>query len=181
MTVAVPNPRILALLGLAVAALLAFLVARPMLMGEDTNEATPTLQQPTSPAVKTPATKAAPKAQQIHLLAGLPAPIAHKLRFSKVVVVSVYASKAPGDRSAIAQARAGARDVGASFVALNVLDEKKAKQFAEFAGVDDTPSMLVVRRPGRVVTRIQGFADRAIVAQAAQNAGAHKTAAKQKK
>jgi hypothetical protein len=177
MTLAVPNPRLLALLGIAVAALLAFLVARPMLMGNgDADVATPTTQNPVAPApaVEKPS-KAAPKVQRVQLVPGLPAPVARKLRFEKVVVVSVYAAKAPSDRKALAQARAGARDVDAGFVALNALDEKKAKAFADFAGVGETPSMLVVRRPGKVVTRINGFVDRAIVAQAAQNAGAGKT------
>jgi hypothetical protein len=177
MTLAVPNPRLLALLGIAVAALLAFLVARPMLMGGDSSsEATPATHSPVAPApaAQTPS-KAAPKPQRVQLVPGLPAPLARKLRFEKVVVVSVYAAKAPGDRKALAQARAGARDVDAGFVALNVLDERKAKAFADFAGVGETPSMLVVRRPGKVVVRINGFADRAIVAQAAQNAGAGKS------
>lgn len=178
MTVAVPNPRLLAILGFAVAAVLALLVARPMLMGDDSGEATPAVQSPVAPApaVKSPAS--APKVQRVKLLPGLPAPVARELRFEKVVVVSIYAAKAPNDRTALAQARAGARDVDAGFVPLNILDERRARAFADFAGVSDTPAMLVVRRPGKVVTRIEGFADRAIVAQAAQNAGAGKNVGK---
>jgi hypothetical protein len=181
MTVAVPNPRLLALLGIAVAALLGFLVARPMLMGNgDSNEAAPGVQNPVAPApaVPKPASKSAPKAQRVHLLRGLPAPLARELRFEKVVVLSVYAAKAPSDRNAVAQARVGAREVDAGFVALNVLDERKARRFAGFVGPSDTPSILVVRRPGKVVNRIDGYVDSAIVAQAAQNAGAGKPASK---
>jgi hypothetical protein len=178
MSVALPNPRILALLGLAMAALVAFLVARPMLMGDSGETASP-VQAPVAPApAVSPASPAQPKVQRVKLLPGLPAPVARELRFEKIVVVSLYASKAPGDRPALAQARAGARDVDAGFVALNVLDERRARTFAKFVGVHHTPSMLVVRRPGKIVARIEGFADRAIVAQAAQNAGAGKTALK---
>jgi hypothetical protein len=108
------------------------------------------------------------------LLPGLPGPVARELRFEKVVVVSVYAAKAPTDRTALAHARAGAREVGAGFVPLNVLDERKARALEKFLGVSDSPAVLVVRRPGRIVTRIEGFVDSAIVAQAAQNAGAGK-------
>ena len=178
MSVALPNSRILALLGLAVAALVAFVVARPMLMG-NSGETAPPVQAPVAPApAVSPASPAPPKVQRVTLLPGLPAPVARKLRFEKVVIVSVYASKAPSDRQALAQAREGAREVGAGFVALNVLDERKARRFAGFVGASDTPSMLVVRRPGKVVNRIAGFVDSAIVAQAAHNAGAGKPASK---
>jgi hypothetical protein len=177
MSVALPNPRLLAILGFAVAALVAFLVARPLLLNDAGGEATPAVQTPSTPtaAANAPATPTRPHAAKIKLLPGLPAPVARKLRHERVVVVSVYSAKAPSDRSALAQARAGAREVDAGFVGLNVLNERKARRFAGFVGVHETPTLLVVRRPGKVVNRIDGFVDRAIVAQAAQNAGAGKT------
>jgi hypothetical protein len=177
MSVALPNPRLLALVGLAVAALVAFVVARPMLMTGDTAPATSPSAQPSSPATaptKASPTNPQPRVNRIRLLPGLPGPVARKLRQERVVVVSVYSAKAPSDRSALAQARTGAREVDAGFVALNVLNERNARRFASFVGVGETPTMLVVRRPGKVVNRIDGFVDSAIVAQAAQNAGAGK-------
>jgi hypothetical protein len=175
MSVALPNPRLLAVLGLALAAAVAFLVARPVLLSSETTEPTPVVdsQTPSRPAVKTPAPPSR-RTVAVKLLPGLPTAVARKLRFEKVVVVSVYSAKAPSDRNALAQARTGAREVDAGFVALNVLNERNARRFAAFVGVDETPTMLVVRRPGKIVSRIDGFVDSAIVAQAAQNAGAGK-------
>ena len=111
---------------------------------------------------------------RVKLLPGLPAAIAQKLRYENVVVVSLYGAKAPGDRKALAHARVGAKKTGAGFVALNVFDERKANALVKFLGNADSPAVLVVRRPGTVVTQIDGFVDAEIVAQAAQNAGARK-------
>jgi len=113
-----------------------------------------------------------PAKPKVVLLPNLPSDVAHALRYSKVVVVSVYVGRVPGDRVAVAQARQGARSAGAGFVAVDVGRDKKAALMASFAGAVSTPSMLVVRRPGRVVTRIAGSVEGVVVAQAAHNAGA---------
>ncbi len=176
MTATVPT-RMLALIGLAAAALAAFfLVVRPLLLDESestsaaTNSPTnvkPAAQpsSPATPAVKPDATPA------VQLLPGLPASLARALRREKVVVVGVWAPSA-GDTQALAQARAGAKATGAGFVALNVLFEGHAKALQRLAGPISDPSVLVVKRPGRVANRLEGFADSATVAQAAHNAGA---------
>ncbi len=73
------------------------------------------------------------------------------------------------------EARVGARAVDAGFVAVNVLDERSALRLGEFAGSSaSAPAVLVVKRPGRIVNRFDGFVDSAVVAQAATNAGAGK-------
>ena len=116
-----------------------------------------------------PATPAKPK---FILLPGLPIPIAHALRYSKVIVVSLYAGGAAGDRAALQRAHAGAKAAHAGFAAINVLNERMAVGLGDFAGATATPTVLVIRRPGRIVNRFTGYADSDLVAQAAQNAGA---------
>ena len=171
MTASLPNTRLLAVIGALLGLVALLLVARPLVFGGDdsgTSSATPRITPATTPppAAHAPAT--------VKLLPGVPAAIARELRYEKVVVVSLYAAKAPSDRKALAHARAGAKQVGAGFVALNVYDERKANSLVKFIGTSDSPAVLVVRRPGIVVTQIDGFVDAAIVAQAAQNAGAGK-------
>jgi hypothetical protein len=164
----------IALLGLAAAALAAFfLVVRPLLL--DDSEATPAsaTNQPTSqPAAQPNAPAARPAARPaIVLEPGLPANLARALRRERVVVAAVWAPSA-GDTSALAQARAGAQASGAGFVALNVLFEGHARALERIVGPISDPSVLVFKRPGKVANRIEGYADSATVAQAAQNAGA---------
>ena len=67
-----------------------------------------------------------------------------------------------------------AKSAHAGFVAINVLDEKAARRVGVFVGTTTAPpAVLVVKRPGKIVNRFDGFADSEIVAQAATNAGAH--------
>jgi hypothetical protein len=102
----------------------------------------------------------------------LPAQVAHGLRYSKVVVVSLYAN--PADRATVASSRAGARRAGAGFTAVSLTNEENARAVSTFAGEVSSPTLLVVRRPGKIVNRLAGTVDSAIVAQAAHNAGARR-------
>jgi hypothetical protein len=86
--------------------------------------------------------------------------------------VSLYTGTSAGDRAAVAQARTGARQVGAGFTAINVLEEKPASRIAQFGGPSDSPAVLIVRRPGRIVSEFTGPVEGKVVAQAAHNAGA---------
>ncbi|MGL6278587.1 MAG: hypothetical protein ACRC50_03420 [Gaiella sp.] len=173
MTATLPVPtKVLIALGALLVAALALLVARPLLLGgDDTTSAPPTAVVPTTPA---PAAKPAPAQPKIVLLAGLPKPVASKLRRDPVVVVSVYTGTSVGDRASVREAKAGARAAGAQFAKLNVLDEDTARAVQSFAGTMSTPAVLVVKRPGKIVTRLAGPAEDAIVTQAAHNAGARK-------
>jgi hypothetical protein len=165
-----------ALIGIVVliAAFAALMVVRTGIIGGSSTESTPAVVTPAQSAPVTPSkpTPASPAKPTIVLLPGLPAQIASKLHYSKVVVVSLYTSTAAGDRAAVAEARIGAHEVGAGFTAINVLDEKQARAVAEFGGPIDSPAVLVVRRPGKIVTQFTGTVDGKIVAQAAHNAGA---------
>ena len=174
-----PPIRILGIVGILAAAALGLLLFTQSRSSHST-AATPavtggTLHSSTStPAVSRPglhpATPAVPK---IVLLPGLPAPIAHALRYSKVVVVSLYAAGAAGDSAALDQARIGAASAHAGFAAVNVLDEHLAKKgLDKYVGTASSPAVLIVRRPGKIVNRFAGYADSDLVAQAAQNAGA---------
>jgi hypothetical protein len=179
MTFALPNQaRLLVLVGAVAALIAAFLVARPLLLDSDDATSTPPVSAPatTKPAPQQP-THSTPS-RALRLLPGLPAPVARKLRFEQVVVVALYSAKAPLDRKTLAHARVGAKTVGAGFVALNVLNERKARSLGKFADASASPSVIVVRRPGKIVSQFEGFVDAAIVAQAAQNAGAGKKRSK---
>jgi hypothetical protein len=133
-----------------------------------TSHASPTTQ-PASPA-KPAVTPAKPK---VVLEPGLPAPIAHALRNSKVVVVALYARGVNGDMKTVAEARAGAKSAHSGFAAVNVVNEAIARRLGKFAGTTTAPpAVLVVKRPGKIVNQFSGIADSEIVAQAALNAGA---------
>lgn len=172
---AIAPTRMLVLLGAAAVALAAFFFAvRPVLLkdsGSPSAAAVPTTR-PATPA-RTPARPAAKPGTKpaIRLLPGLPANVARALRREPVVVAAVWAPRT-GDAQALAQARAGAREVGAGFVVLSVLAERQAKVVEKLVGPISDPSVLVFKRPGRIVLRFDGFADAAVVAQAAHNAGA---------
>jgi hypothetical protein len=99
----------------------------------------------------------------------LPAPIRRALGAGSVVVVSLYDPKAKIDGTAAREAEAGAAQAGSSFVRIDVRKNNVAALNARY-GVMQDPAVLVLRPPGSLVVRIDGFADRETVAQAALNA-----------
>jgi hypothetical protein len=124
----------------------------------------------------TPSVPAAPKAPQqpsvviAALAAGLPAPLANALGRHQTVVVSLYNPYSQVDGISYAEARAGARIAGVGFVPLNVLSEAQIGNLTQMLGLLPDPGLLVYIRPGTLVAKISGFADKETVAQAAQNA-----------
>lgn len=173
MNTTVPFPtRYLAVMGVALALAALFLVARPMLLGDGGDTVAPVTPSPATP--KPRVQPAAPTQPRIALLPGLPAQVAKQLRYSKVLVVTLYQGSAPADRSAVVAARKGARSVRAGFLPVNVLNEKSARAVQAFVGTTSTPTVVVVSRPGRIVSTLEGAAsaDEQLVAQAAHNAGA---------
>ena len=127
-------------------------------------------------AKATPTVPAAPKAPErssvviAALAAGLPAPIAKALGQHQTVVVSLYNPYSQVDGISFAEARAGARIAGVGFVALNVLSQAQIGNLTQMLGLLPDPGLLVYIRPGTLVAKISGFADKETVAQAAQNA-----------
>ncbi len=97
--------------------------------------------------------------------------VAHPL-----VVVSVYARNVSTDNAAMQEAKAGAAEVGAGFVAFNVYDEKMARQLSTLLGGGseaNNPEVLIFKRPRTLAFELQGFTDSKVVAQAAQNVFPH--------
>jgi hypothetical protein len=110
--------------------------------------------------------------------AQLPQALQWQLAHHKVVVVSVYNPRSDVDAISVAEAHAGAIDANAGFLLVSVLDNKVAGLLTALlpgGGLLPDPGVLVYRAPGDVALRIDGFADRASVAQAAPNAFAGET------
>jgi hypothetical protein len=169
----IPRVALIGIVALVAAFALLMVVRLGVLGGSNSgvNAVTTPPKTVVTPSVPKPSTAAKPK---VVLLPDLPSQIASKLRYSKVVVVSVYLGQVPADRAAVAEMHKGARAAGAGFTAVNVANDKTAAELGSFVGPVSSPAMLVVRRPGKVVTQINGQVEAAVVMQAAHNAGARR-------
>jgi hypothetical protein len=110
--------------------------------------------------------------------AQLPQALQWQLAHHKVVVVSFYNPSSDVDAISVAEAHAGATAAGAGFLLVSVLDNKVAGILTALlpgGGLLPDPGVLVYRAPGDVALRLDGFADRDAVAQAATNALAGET------
>ncbi len=179
MNTTIPFPtRYLAVMGVALVVAVFLLVARPMLLGGGSDTAAPTTTptSPTTPHSRPHSRPATPSHPKVVLLPGLPPKVANKLRHSKVIVVSLYQGSTKSDRAAVTAGRQGADQVRAGFLPVNVLNEASARAIQTFVGTQTTPTVVVVRRPGRIVSTLEGAAgsDAQLVAQAAHNAGARR-------
>jgi hypothetical protein len=166
----VPRVALIGIVVLVAAFALLMVVRAGVLGGSSSTSSTAAPAAPTT----TPAKHTTPAKPAVVLLPGLPTQVAHALRTSKVVVVSLYAGSAIGDRQAVAAVHEGARAAGAGFVAVNVTDDRAAGDVASFAGAVSSPAMLVVTRPGRIVATMEGNVDTTVAMQAAHNAGARR-------
>jgi hypothetical protein len=92
------------------------------------------------------------------------------LKKHKVVVVVAYSPDGAVDATQISEARSGADDVNAGFVALNAGKEREIGDFAQLYEIRTTPIVLVFRRGPELVGRFETFADDVTVAQAVHNA-----------
>ena len=99
----------------------------------------------------------------------MPAEIAQALAANRVVVVSLFDPAAKIDGTAMSEASAGAQLAGTTFVSVDVTTDQVDALNARYGVIQD-PAVLVLRPPGDLVVRIDGFADRDTVAQAAANA-----------
>jgi len=131
-----------------------------------------------TPAVTTPAqTTPAPSKAHAHSVRpvkldthGLPVAVARALRKHSVVVASLSQPGAGVDQLAAAEAKAGADEMGAGFVVLDVFHQRPGTAILRKLGVLTTPAVLVVKRPGLVYSEFRGFVDRDVVAQAVADA-----------
>jgi hypothetical protein len=140
--------------------------AKPAKPATATHAATPPKTTP-APKPKPVAAKPTPPAN------GLPVVLNDLFREHRVVVVSVFDPQDKTDAVSYAEARAGAADAGAGFLGVSVLDASVAGPLT--AALPDqsllpVPGLLVYRRPGVLVQRIDGFEDRDGVAQLAAGA-----------
>ena len=119
---------------------------------------------PATPTGEAPSAPSAPKGE-----GALPAAIQQALTANRVVVVSLFAPKAKIDTTALREAAAGAQLAGAVFVPIDVTRDD-VDSLKQRYGVIQDPAVLVLRPPGDLIVRIDGFADRDTVAQAAANA-----------
>jgi hypothetical protein len=119
----------------------------------------------------TPKPKAVPKPVPLVAANGLPSLLNDALHAHRVVVVSVFDPQSQTDAISYAEARAGAGDVGpAGFLGVSVLDDSVAGPLTSAlpgGGLLPVPGVLIYRRPGTLVERVDGFADRDAIAQLA--------------
>ena len=192
-----PQLRLIAVLGVAALAVLMsalFLLMRTQLAAED--EATPAVivhrPGPTPSAAKPhaaaghtastaksakPSAAAAKKpvvpptvAMRLATQHRLPITIARALTEHRVVVAALVVPDAALDATELAEAEAAAEQAGVGFVTVNVLRERAGRSLAERLGVVETPAVIVYRRPAKAFIKLEGFADRDMVAQAVANA-----------
>ena len=131
-----------------------------------------------TPAVTTPAhTTPTPSKAHTHTVTpvrlnthGLPVKIVLALRKHPVVVVSLAQPGAGLDQLAAGEAKAGANEMGAGFLQLNVFRQRPGTAILRKLGVLTTPAVLVVKRHGGVYSEFKGFVDRDVVAQAVADA-----------
>jgi hypothetical protein len=100
---------------------------------------------------------------------GLPVTIEAAFRKHRIVVVSIFNPQAPSDAISFAEAQAGAKDARVGFVGISLMDNALASALTTSlpgGGLLPDPGVLIYRRPGVLVQRLDGFADRDVVAQA---------------
>jgi hypothetical protein len=143
----------------------------------------PTAAAPAHPAAKPkPAATAtaAPKASPARLAAkpkpavklakGTPTTIAGQLATHEVVIVLLYDPNARVDDYSLAETQLGAKDAGAGFLAVDVMNQRQASPFTTAYGVLQDPTVLFFKRPGKLALKLVGYADHDTIAQAAKNA-----------
>jgi hypothetical protein len=133
----------------------------------------------TTPARTTPATTTpAPSKAHAHAVAppvkldthGLPVQVALALRKHSIVVVSLSSPRGAADELAAAEAKAGAAEMGAGYLNIDVFHQRPGTAILHRLGVINTPATLVVKRPGLIYSDFPGFFDRSVVAQAVADA-----------
>jgi|SRR5579872_6097097 len=111
----------------------------------------------------------AKKAPSLIAANGLPMTIDAAFRKHRIVVVSIFNPQAPSDAISFAEALAGAKDAGVGFVGISLMDNPLASALTTAlpgGGLLPDPGVLIYRRPGVLVQRLDGFADKDVVAQA---------------
>ena len=103
---------------------------------------------------------------------GVPTAIVDALRRSPAAVVALTARGSQIDRTTLAEAKAGARAAGVPYVEIDVLNAQLGRAIARTFGVVEPPATLIYQRPTALFLKLDGYADSATIAQAAENAKA---------
>lgn len=123
----------------------------------------------TAPPTAKPKPK--PKPAPVAAANGLPTILNDALRAHRIVVVSIFDPQSQTDAISYAEARAGAGDVSqAGFLGVSVLDDAVAGPLTAAlpgGGLLPVPGVLIYRRPGTLIERVDGFVDRDSIAQLA--------------
>jgi hypothetical protein len=162
MTLSLPV-KVVALAGLCCALGLAGLLALTAARHRSTSTSAAVVTQPAAPRHTAPRPK-------LHLASGLPTPLYRALERSRTVVAVLYAPHVTRDVEVLAAGLQGAQDAHVGFAPLDVSRRAVALSLATWQPQAADPAVLVVRRPGVVVTELDGWSDRAMVAQAAADA-----------
>jgi hypothetical protein len=171
-TLTTRQTRLVALLVLVVVAAGGFLV---LSKHKTTNSTAPsTTPSVTTHATTTPTPTTKPHAHtvtptqlQTH---GLPLSVVHALQKHSVVVVSLTTPQGSDEAVTQAEAQAGAHEMHAGFVSINVFHQRNGTTMLRKLGVVDTPVTLVIKRPANIVSQFPGLVDRDVVAQAVAEA-----------
>ena len=126
----------------------------------------PDVVAPAKKATVTPAAKPKPTLTKD----GAPMTIAAVLRHHKVAVVLLYDPESKVHAMSLGEAQLGADHAHAGFLRVNVLEQRQVEPFAKTYGILQLPAVLFFARPGKLVQKLVGFADKETVAQAALNA-----------
>ena len=130
---------------------------------------------PAAPPTRTPAAaKPTPLAKPRPLVTkhGVPTAIVAALRRSPAAVVALTARGSRIDEMTLAEAKAGARAAGVPYVEIDVLNAQLGRAIARTFGVVEPPATLIYQRPTALFLKLDGYADSATIAQAAENAKA---------
>ena len=168
-----PPIRVAALVG---ALLLTGLAAAVFLLGRGALGGEPAAVSTTAPAVK-PSTRVAtspkstvqrPSAARpatARAASGFPPQVDHAFRYRRVVVVSVSMPGAAVDAIVRREARSAARASRAGFVAVSATNERAVSALVAKTGLVPIPAVVVVKRPGVVMTTFS-VTDAGTIAQA---------------
>jgi hypothetical protein len=163
--------RLVALLVLVVVAVGGYMVVtKNKATTQSTRTTASTTPAVTNRATTTPTpskTHARPVTLHTH---GLPIPVARALQKHAVVVVSVTNPQGADEQFTRSEARAGANEMKAGYVSIDVFHQRPGMAILRKLGVVDTPEILVIRRSGAVTSQFKGFVDRDVVAQAVADA-----------
>lgn len=163
--------RVVVILGMFVLVVGGYLVVARAHSNNSTAPATST------PATSTPAqTTSTPSTTHTHTAAptarthGLPNSVLRALDSRSVVVVSLTTPRGADEQIASAEAKAGAAEAKAGYVAIDVFHQRPGTTILRKIGVVDTPATLVIKRSGAIVSDFPGFVDRDVIAQAVADA-----------